>query len=212
MCGHGIIAVTTIALERGLIAPRRPGEIVLDTPAGQIAARARPSTATASRVADRQRELSQRAVVRPASERAAATRRSRAAGRRRLWRRVLRHRRRRGRRDSDQAADRLDDLRRAGMAIKRRRRGGGARRASGADGSARALRDDLHRAAGLAADADLRNVTIFADAEVDRSPCGTGHLRGDGGAVGDGHPHPRADVHAREHPRHAISWPDRVRS
>jgi proline racemase len=24
------------------------------------------------------------------------------------------------------------------------------------------------------ADADLRNVTIFADAEVDRSPCGTG--------------------------------------
>ena len=27
---------------------------------------------------------------------------------------------------------------------------------------------------GLATDADIRNVTVFADAEVDRSPCGTG--------------------------------------
>ena len=27
---------------------------------------------------------------------------------------------------------------------------------------------------GLAADADVRNVTVFADSEVDRSPCGTG--------------------------------------
>jgi len=27
---------------------------------------------------------------------------------------------------------------------------------------------------GLARDADVRNVTVFADAEVDRSPCGTG--------------------------------------
>src|SRR5215216_6981333 len=32
MCGHGVIAVTTIALERGLLWPRG-NEIVLDTPA-----------------------------------------------------------------------------------------------------------------------------------------------------------------------------------
>src|SRR5512136_3176044 len=42
MCGHGIIAVVTIALERGLLpAFRHPGEIVLDSPAGPIHATAR---------------------------------------------------------------------------------------------------------------------------------------------------------------------------
>jgi len=34
MCGHGVIAVVTIALERGLIVPRsESGDIRLDTPA-----------------------------------------------------------------------------------------------------------------------------------------------------------------------------------
>src|ERR1700733_2520408 len=42
MCGHGIVAVTTMALERGLIMPGGDGsEIVYDAPAGQIRARAR---------------------------------------------------------------------------------------------------------------------------------------------------------------------------
>src|SRR6185369_16942726 len=55
MCGHGVIAVTTMAIERGLIMPGpvdpRPGEqleadgeeatIVYDSPAGTIRARAR---------------------------------------------------------------------------------------------------------------------------------------------------------------------------
>src|SRR5690606_21652872 len=40
MCGHGVIAVVTIALERELIVPRRHGEVVLDTPAGPVHARA----------------------------------------------------------------------------------------------------------------------------------------------------------------------------
>src|SRR5215471_19050879 len=41
MCGHGIIAVTTIALERGLIAPGGDGRaVVYDSPAGTIRARA----------------------------------------------------------------------------------------------------------------------------------------------------------------------------
>src|SRR5688572_24923539 len=41
MCGHGVIAVVTMAIERGLIVPRSGGNaIVLDSPAGQIRARA----------------------------------------------------------------------------------------------------------------------------------------------------------------------------
>ena len=42
MCGHGIIAVVTIAIERGLITPRggRTRDSSLDAPAGQIRARA----------------------------------------------------------------------------------------------------------------------------------------------------------------------------
>src|SRR5262249_22591375 len=41
MCGHGVIAVTTIALERGLLMPGGDGaSIVYDSPAGTIRARA----------------------------------------------------------------------------------------------------------------------------------------------------------------------------
>jgi proline racemase len=44
MCGHGVIAVTKIGIERGLF-PGRPGRtaratVVLDSPAGEIRARA----------------------------------------------------------------------------------------------------------------------------------------------------------------------------
>src|SRR5438093_728872 len=42
MCGHGIIAVTTIALERGILVPGGDGcSIVYDAPAGAIRARAK---------------------------------------------------------------------------------------------------------------------------------------------------------------------------
>src|SRR5919201_995988 len=41
MCGHGIVAATTIALERGLVAPGGDGAtVVYDAPAGTIRARA----------------------------------------------------------------------------------------------------------------------------------------------------------------------------
>src|SRR6267142_1793494 len=41
MCGHGVIAVTTIALERGLLMPGGDGTaVVYDAPAGTIRARA----------------------------------------------------------------------------------------------------------------------------------------------------------------------------
>jgi 4-hydroxyproline epimerase len=39
MCGHGTIGTVTIALENGLIQPRTPGILRLDTPAGLVEAR-----------------------------------------------------------------------------------------------------------------------------------------------------------------------------
>ena len=39
MCGHGTIGTVTIALEHGLVQPREPGVLRLDTPAGLVEAR-----------------------------------------------------------------------------------------------------------------------------------------------------------------------------
>ena len=41
MCGHGTIGTVTMAIENGLIAPREPGVLRLDTPAGPVVARYR---------------------------------------------------------------------------------------------------------------------------------------------------------------------------
>lgn len=38
MCGHGTIGTVTMALENGLIRPKTPGEVRLDTPAGVVVA------------------------------------------------------------------------------------------------------------------------------------------------------------------------------
>jgi len=69
--------------------------------------------------------------------------------------------------------ERLADLRRAGMQIKHA--------VEAAVKVVHPLEPQLHGIYGTIltgppsdAEADLRNVTIFADAEVDRSPCGTG--------------------------------------
>ena len=40
MCGHGIIALTKVALECGLVEPAAPGVLRIDTPAGRVTARA----------------------------------------------------------------------------------------------------------------------------------------------------------------------------
>ena len=40
MCGHGVIAVTTIALEREIVWHGEGPEVILDTPAGPVSARA----------------------------------------------------------------------------------------------------------------------------------------------------------------------------
>ena len=59
MCGHGIIAVTTIAFERGLITPAGGGSsLVLDAPAGQIRATAVIEAAGASAPAKRVKQVS----------------------------------------------------------------------------------------------------------------------------------------------------------
>ena len=36
MCGHGVIGTVTIAVENGLVKPRIPGQIKLETPAGKV--------------------------------------------------------------------------------------------------------------------------------------------------------------------------------
>ena len=36
MCGHGTIGTVTVAIEEGLVTPREPGMLVLETPAGRV--------------------------------------------------------------------------------------------------------------------------------------------------------------------------------
>jgi 4-hydroxyproline epimerase len=36
MCGHGTIGTVTLAIENGLVAPRVPGRLAIDTPAGRV--------------------------------------------------------------------------------------------------------------------------------------------------------------------------------
>lgn len=36
MCGHGMIGTVTVAVEKGLVRPRTPGELHLETPAGRV--------------------------------------------------------------------------------------------------------------------------------------------------------------------------------
>lgn len=37
MCGHGTIGTVTMAIEQGLVTPKTPGKLNLDTPAGLVA-------------------------------------------------------------------------------------------------------------------------------------------------------------------------------
>ncbi len=172
MCGHGVIAVVTIAIERGLIVPRAGrGEIVLDTPAGAVRAKA-----TTRQVDGATRVESVRFVNVPSFI-------LHAGVPVRLGGRELRADIAFGGAfyaiaDAESAGipivrERLADLRHAGMAIK-----------NALEASLQIvhpIEPGLHGIYGTiftgppSSDAaHLRNVTIFADAEVDRSPCGTG--------------------------------------
>ena len=205
MCGHGVIAVITIALERRLLLPRAGrDEIVLDSPAGPICARARmagvpgvPSTVRTPGKADTADVSESPETVESGVTVASTFSRTRVKavtfrnvpsfvlhagvpvqlGTRQLRADVAFGGAFYAIVDSEAAGipivpARLPELRRAGMQIK--------------DSIEASLRIEHPAEPGLrgiygtiftgppSGDADLRNVTIFADAEVDRSPCGTG--------------------------------------
>jgi proline racemase len=170
MCGHGIIAVTTIALERGLIVPGGD-EIRFDTPAGRVVARA---TVVEGRDGPRVESVSFVNVPSFVFEAGLPV----TVGGRTMpvdvafggaFYAIV---------DAEAAGipvlpARLPELRALGMRIAR---------------EVERLRQVVHPDdVGLSGiygtiftgpaqggEAHLRNVTVFAEAEVDRSPCGTG--------------------------------------
>jgi proline racemase len=175
MCGHGIVAVTTIAIERGIIHPREPGTIVYDSPAGPIRARAQISRhedagGTRMRVDRVAFENVPSFVVAAGVPVRAGGREVRAdvafGG---AFYAIV---------DAEAAGvpiapARLPELRRLGMEITR------AVEAALAvvhplDKGLKGIYGTIFTGPAERADADLRNVTVFADAAVDRSPCGTG--------------------------------------
>ena len=176
MCGHGIIAVTTIALERGILVPGGDGcSIVYDAPAGAIRARAKRAGAAegAGRVDSVAFQNVPSFVLHGGLTVKLATRHIRAdvafGG---AFYAIV---------DSEAVglpidAPHLPDLRRIGMEIKvaiEREQKIVHPLEPGLRGIYGTIFTGPPESTGKGA-ADLRNVTIFADAEVDRSPCGTG--------------------------------------
>ena len=185
MCGHGIIAVTTIALERGILVPGGDGcSIVYDAPAGAIRARAKRAGAgraggaeTAGGAGRVERVAFQNVpsfVMHAGLTLKLASRHIRAdvafGG---AFYAIV---------DSEAVglpidAAHLPDLRRVGMEIKsaiEREQTIVHPLEPGLRGIYGTIFTGPPEVATGKGAADLRNVTIFADAEVDRSPCGTG--------------------------------------
>ncbi len=171
MCGHGVIAVATIAVERRLVTPRHEGQIVLDTPAGRVVAQPRTVRSGSDiRVTSVSFTNVPSFVLHPAVPIRLGARALRAdvafGG---AFYAIV---------DSEAAGipiqrERLPDLRRAGMEIKRTVEA--AVRVEHPEQSAlHGIYGTIFTGPASTPGADLRNVTIFADAEVDRSPCGTG--------------------------------------
>jgi trans-L-3-hydroxyproline dehydratase len=169
MCGHGIIAVTTMAVDRGLITGS-PDEIRYDTPAGRVIARVSSTkTAHGPRVASVSFVNVPSFVFEaglPIVVSGRALRADVAFGG--AFYAIV---------DAESAGipilpERLPELRALGMAI--------AREVERLRRVVHPLDEGLSGIYGTIftgppqGAADLRNVTVFADAEVDRSPCGTG--------------------------------------
>ena len=172
MCGHGVIAVTTIALERDLI--WSGGQtLLLDSPAGPIAA-----TAEVSSDGDGLRHVSSVAFKNVVSFVFEAGLPVKLSGGRTLpvdiafggaFYAIV---------DAEAAglavdSSRLHELRRLGSEVKaevERLR----QVVHPLDPGLKGIYGTIFTAPPQHPDAHLRNVTIFADAEVDRSPCGTG--------------------------------------
>ncbi len=177
MCGHGIVAVTTIALERGLLVPGGDGTtVVYDAPAGTIRARANVRAGGAGQAGGAGKVesvaflnvpsfvLHGGLVVKVGSRQLRADVAFGGA-----FYAIV---------DSEAVGLPIDvphlpELRRVGMEIKH------AIEASQTiahplDAGLRGIYGTIFTGPPSDDSADLRNVTIFADAEVDRSPCGTG--------------------------------------
>jgi trans-L-3-hydroxyproline dehydratase len=172
MCGHGVIAVVTIALERGLLHPANPPEVVLDSPAGPIRARATLGAPRDGRTrVERVSFVNVPSFVLHAGVPVTLGRREVRAdvafgG---AFYAIV---------DSEAAGipigpPHLQELRAAGMAIKRAIEAT-HRIVHPLDPGLEGIYGTIFTGPPRAAAADLRNVTVFADAEVDRSPCGTG--------------------------------------
>jgi proline racemase len=178
MCGHGVVAVTTIALERGLLMPGGDGTaVVFDSPAGTIRARARLRRGTKDTEGTEGPRVESVAFVNVPSfvlhggltvKLASRHIRADVAFGGAFYAIV----------DSEAVGLPIDvahlaELRRVGMQIKEA--------IEATHTIAHPLEPGLNGIYGTIFTgppsddrADLRNVTIFADAEVDRSPCGTG--------------------------------------
>lgn len=172
MCGHGIIAVTTIALERELMYPAGSA-IVYDTPAGPVHAYAAVTTHP-----DGRRRVSSVAFRNvPSFVVEAGLPVTIGSGRTLLVDIAF-----------GGAFYAIVDAEAAGLAVTPARLPELRRLGSEVKAAVERLRQVVHpfdpRLQGIYGtiftgppqhpDAHLRNVTIFADAEVDRSPCGTG--------------------------------------
>src|SRR5437763_851486 len=174
MCGHGIVAVTTVALERGILMPGGDGtSVVYDAPAGTIRARARMGAGEA-RAAGRVESVAFLNVPSFVLHGGLSVK----LGSRQIRTDVAFGGAFYAIVDSEAVGLPIDvphlpELRRAGMEIKHA--------IDAAHTIAHPLEPGLRGIYGTIFTgppsderADLRNVTIFADAEVDRSPCGTG--------------------------------------
>jgi proline racemase len=164
MCGHGVIAVATIGIERGLFAGP---DVTLDAPAGPVHARA-------SLAAGRVTSVSFRNVPSFVLHAALPVR----LGQKQLDVDVAFGGAFYAIADAEAAGipvlpERLQDLRRAGMDIKRAVEAA-VRVEHPDEPGLRGIYGTIFTGPPSTESAHLKNVTIFADAEVDRSPCGTG--------------------------------------
>src|SRR5438094_9961513 len=180
MCGHGVIAVTTIAIERGLIVTGGDESTILyDSPAGTIRASAKVHACSDATDDSARRVESVSFVNVPSFVLHAGLTVTLAARQIRAdvafggaFYAIV---------DSEAVglpidARHLPDLRRIGMEIKvaiEREQKIVHPLEPGLRGIYGTIFTGPPETTGKGA-ADLRNVTIFADAEVDRSPCGTG--------------------------------------